>query len=89
MLKTVGEKTHMSDCNCCSEPVSYAIVEEDYISGLVREVFDDSDKVGAGVVLLHGCPHSCMSNSVEGLLEVYENVVKVLLVLGIFLTKDS
>ena len=43
---------------CCSEPVSYAAVEEDCTSGLVIEVFDDSDKVGADVVLLHGCPQS-------------------------------
>ena len=30
---------------CCSEPVSYAAVEEDSTSGLVIEVFDDLDKV--------------------------------------------
>ena len=34
------------------------------------EVFDDSDKVGADVVLPHGCPQSCMLNPVKGLLEV-------------------
>ena len=64
-------------------------VEEDYTSGLVIEVFDDSDEVGADVVLLHGCPQSCMPNPVEGFLEVYEDVVEVLLVLEIFLTEDS
>ena len=53
---------------------------------LVIEVFDGSDKVGADIVLLHGCPQSCMPNPVEGLLEVYENMVEVLLVLEIFLT---
>ena len=42
------------------------------------EVFDDSDKVGADVVLFHGCPQSCMPNPVEGLLEVYEDMVEVL-----------
>ena len=52
------------------------------------EVFDDSDKVGADGVLLHGFPQSCMPNPVEGLLEVYEDMVEVLLVLKIFLTKD-
>ena len=57
--------------------------------GLVIEVFDDSDKVGADVVLLHGCPQSCMPNPVEGLLEVFEDMVEVLLVLEIFLTEDS
>ena len=44
--------------NYCSEPVSYAAVKEDCTSGLVIEVSDDSDKVVADVVLLHGCPHS-------------------------------
>ena len=55
---------------------------------LVIEVFDDSDKVGADVLLLHGCPQSCTPNPVEGLLEVYEDMVEVLLVLEIFLTED-
>ena len=41
-------------------------VEEDGTSGLVTEVFDDLDKVGAHVVLLHGCLQSCMPNPVEG-----------------------
>ena len=79
----------MSDSNCCSEPVSYAAVDEDCTSGLVIEVFDDSDKVGAAVVLLHGCPQSCMPNPVNGLLEVYEDMVEVLLVLEIFLTENA
>ena len=79
----------MSYSNCCSEPVSYGAAEQDGTSGLVIEVFDDLDKVGAAVVLLHGCPQSCMSNPVEGLLEVYEDMVEVLLVLEIFLTENA
>ena len=79
----------MSDSNCCSEPVSYAAVEEDDTSDLVIEVFDDLDKVCADVVLLHGCPQSCMPSPVEGLLEVFEDMVEVLLVLEIFLIGDS
>ena len=63
-----------------------AAVEEDVTSGLVTEVFDDLDKVCADV-LLHGCPQSCMPNPVEGLLEVYEDMVEVLLVLEIFQNK--
>ena len=51
-------------------------------------VFDDSDKVGADV-LLRGCPQSCMPNPVKGFLEVYEDIAEVLLVLEIFLTEDS
>ena len=86
MLKRVGESRHPCRTpNCCSEPVSYAAFEEDCTSGLVIEVFDDSDKVGADVVLLHGSPQSCMPNHVE----VYEDMVKVLLVLETFLTEDS
>ena len=49
-------ETFLPDSNCCSEPVSYAAVEEDGTSGLVIEVFDDLGQVGANVVLLHGCP---------------------------------
>ena len=79
----------MSDSNCCSEPVSYAAVEEDGTSGLIIEVFDDSDEAGADVVLRYVFPQSCMPNPVEGLLEVYEDMVEVLLVLKIFLTEDS
>ena len=87
MLKRVGESRHpCRTSKCCSEPISYAAVEEDGTSGLVIEVFDDLNKVGADVLLLHGCPQSCMQNPVEGLLEVYEDMVEVLLVLEIFLT---
>ena len=69
--------------------MSYAAVEKDGTSGLVIEVFDDSNKVSADVLLLHGCPQSCMPNPVEDLLDVYENMVEVWLVLEIFLTEDS
>ena len=75
--------------HCCSEPISYAAVEEDGTCGLVIEVFDDLDKVCADVVLLHSCPQSCMQNPVKGLLEVYEDMVEVLLVLEIFLTENA
>ena len=44
-------------------------------------MFDDLDKVCADVVLLYGRPQNCMSNRVEGLLEVYDDMVAVLLVL--------
>ena len=65
-----------------------AAVEEDGTSGLVIKVFDDLDKVCVDV-LLHGCPQSCMPNPVEVLLEVYEDMVEVWLVLEIFPTEDS
>ena len=56
---------------------------------LFQRFFNGLDKVCADVVLLQGCPQSCMSNPVEGLLEVYEDMVETLLVLEIFLTEDS
>ena len=68
------------------KPISYAAVEKDGTGGLVTKVFDDLEKICADVVLLHGCQQSCMPNPVEGLLEVYEDMVEVLLVLEIFLT---
>ena len=71
------------------EPACYAAIAEDCASGLVIMVFDDSDKVGTDFVLLHGCLQSCMPNPVEGLLEVYEEMAEVLMVLEMFLTKDS
>ena len=67
----------LSDSSCRSEPVSYAAVQEDGTNGLVTAVFGDSDKVGADVVLLHACPQSCMPNTVEGLLEVYEDMSRL------------
>ena len=72
----------------CSEPVSHAAVEEDCTSGLVIQIFDDPDKVGADVVLLHDS-QKATCHPVEGLLEVYEDMVEVLLALEIFLTEDS
>ena len=77
------------DSNFSPEPVSCAAVEEDDTSRLVIEVFDDLDKVCTDVVRLHGCPQSCMLNPVKGLLEVYEDMVEVLLVLEIFLTENA
>ena len=66
------------DSNCCSELVSYAVVEKICTGELVIQVFDDTDKVGANVVLLHGCPQSCMPNPVEGLLEVNKDTACLL-----------
>ena len=68
MWQRVGESRHL-----CRTPTivrnqsPMLLSEKDGTSGLVREVFDDSDKVGGDVVLLHGCPQSCIPNPVEGL----------------------
>ena len=71
------------------EPVSCAAVEEDGTSGLVIDVFDDFGKVCADVVFPHGCLQSCMPNPVKGLLEVYEDMVEVLLLLEVFLMENG
>ena len=65
--------------------LQYAADEEDCTGGLMIEVSDDSDKDGADVVLHHCCIQSCMPNIIEGLLEVYEDMIE----LEIFLTQDS
>ena len=89
-LKRVGESRHP----CWTPTVVWnqsplLLLKRNALVALSLEVFDDSDKVGAVVVLLHGCPQSCMPNPVEGLPEVYGDMVEVLLVLEIFLTEDS
>ena len=85
MLKRVGESRHP-----CQTPTVVQNQSPIYChcSG-GKEMFDDSDKICADVVLLHGCPQSCMPNHVEGLLEVYEDMLEVLLVLEIFLTENA
>ena len=55
-------------------------------TALVAKLQRFLDKVCADVVLLHGCPQSCMPSPVEGLLDVYKDMVEVVLVLEIFLT---
>ena len=54
---------------------------------LVVEAFYGSNQVDIDVIQPHGCPQSCMPNSVERLLEVHEDTVKALLVLQVFLSE--
>ena len=68
MLKRVGESRHPCRTRTVVQNQSGdATVVEDHTSSLVTEAFDDSDKVGADVVLLHGCPQSCMRNPVSAI----------------------
>ena len=41
--------------NGCFESIPSVALEKDCIGGLLIEAFDDSDKVGTDIVLLHGC----------------------------------
>ena len=49
-------------------------------TALVAFSYDDSDKVGADVVLLHSCPQKLHAN---------EDMVEILQVLERFFTEDS
>ena len=75
--------------SCGSEPFSYGVVTVDCAGHLVVQAFYGSDQVGIDVLQPHGCPQSCMLNSVECIFEVHEDMVKALLVLQVFLTVYS
>ena len=79
----------MAHSNCRSEPFSYVVVMVDCAGRLVVEAFDGSDQVVIDVSQPHGCPQSCIPNSVERLLEVHKDMIKALLVLQVFLTEYS
>ena len=66
----------MAHPNCGSEPFSSVVVMVDCISRLVIEAFYGSDQVVIDVIQPHGCPQSCMPNSVKCLLEVNERLGK-------------
>ena len=85
MLKRVGESRHPRRTPTVGRNQSPMLRLTVLVALSFFYLFYDSNKVGADVVLLHGCPQSCMPNPVEGLLEVYEDMVEVLLVLEIFL----
>ena len=79
----------MAHSNCGPEPFSNVVVMVDCAGRLVEEAFYGSDQVVIDVIQPHGCPQSCMPNSVERLLEVHEDMIKALLVLQVFLTEYS
>ena len=82
MLKRVGKSRHLYRTPTVVRNQSPSLpLKKTALMALSREVFDDSDMVGAHVVLLHGCPQSCNPNPVEGLLEVYGEMAEVLLVM--------
>ena len=71
----------MAHSNCGSELFSNIVVMVDCAGCFVLEAFYGSDQVVIDVTQPHGCPQSCMPNSVKRLLEVHEDMVKALLVL--------
>ena len=70
--------------------MSYAAVEEDGTSGLVIEVLNDLIRLKLMLYFfMVANKATCQTLKVEDLLEVYEDMLEVLLVLEIFLTEDS
>ena len=51
--------------------------------------FDLSHDVMTDIVVLHCNPYCCMTHRVKRLFDIYEDMVEVLLVVCVFLTKDS
>ena len=71
MLKRVGESGHPRPTPTVVRNQSPMLLLERAAlvalctSGLILEVFDDLDKLGADVVLLRGCLQRCMPNPVD------------------------
>ena len=82
-----GDQTSLAHSNCGLEPFFYVVVMVDCAGHLVVEAFCGSDQVVIDVIQSHGCPQSCLPNSVERLLEVHDDMVKALLVLHVLLTE--
>ena len=89
ILKGVGESRHPCRTSTVIRNQSpKLLLKRTAPSGLVVGVFSEWDKVRADVPF-HGCLHNCMPDPVEGLLEIIEGMVDVLLVLVVFLTVCS
>ena len=81
MLKRVGESRHSSNSYCSSEPFSCAAIEQDCTLGLVIQIFNGSYDTGVDVVFPYSCSEGFVSYPVKGLLEVYEDMIEILLML--------
>ena len=66
----------MAHSTCGPEPFSNVVVTVNCTGHLVVEAFYGSDQVVIDVIQPHGCPQSCMPNSVERLFKVHEIGVK-------------
>ena len=78
----------MSNSYCSSEPFSYAAIEQDCTLGLVIQIFNGSYDVGVDVVFPHSRSLGFVLYPIKGLLEVYEYMVEILLMLQVFLAED-
>ena len=65
-------------------PVAYAAIEHDFILCLVIQIFSDS----YDVVFSQSCPYAFVPYPANGILEVYEDMVKILPMMWVFLAED-
>ena len=89
MLKRVNENRHPCQTQTIVQNKPPTLLLKRTVLVALSLRFLMMDEIGTDVVPLHGCPQSCMPNPVKDFLEVYEEMVEILLVLEIFLTKDS
>ena len=75
----------MSHSNSCSKPVPNSTVVVYCTGSLVIQVYYDSNNVLADIILSHGGLECCVLNPVKSLLEVYEDIEEILLVLKVLL----
>ena len=87
MLKRVGESLQPCLTPTSSEPVFCAAIEANCTGGLVIQIPNRIDKVCIDIVQSHSCPKCCVPHPVECLFEVNEDMIEVLLVLEVPLTK--
>ena len=79
MLKRVGgEQNFLAYSGYGSDPFSCAVIVVDSAGRLVVEAFYASGQAGMDVIRPHGCPQSCVPNSVERLLEDFAGVADTL-----------
>ena len=86
ILKRVGESRPSSNSYCSSEPFSCTAIEQDCTLGLVIQIFSGSYDTGVDVVVAHKA--SCDTLSKAFLKSMLEDMVEILLMLQVFLTKD-
>ena len=90
MLKRVAESRHPCRTPTVVRDQSPMLsLKRTALVGLLERFLMTWKRLSVDVALLHGCPHCYMQNPVEGLLEIYEDMVEVLLLLKIFLKEDS
>ena len=70
MLRRMGESRHpLQTPTVVWNQSPMLLLKRTATSGLVAEVFDDLDKVGADVVLLCGCPQAACQTLSKALLK--------------------